>query len=68
MITFDKALDTVMQLDYAAREELLKILEMRQIEERRKEIARNAKKTLADFKKGKLKGGTAAEVISQLNK
>ncbi len=67
MFTLDKVLDDIMQLDYSTREMLLDILKKRQIEERRKEIAANARKAKSDFKRGKLKARSAKEVIRHLD-
>jgi len=66
MFTFDKVLDEIMDLDFSSREMLLEILRKRQIEERRKEIARNARKAQSDFSSGKYKPLTASEAIKQL--
>ena len=69
MITIDKALDSYMQLDFNSRELLLEVLQKRQIEERRKQIAINVKKAKQDFANGKLsKPMTAKECIESLNK
>ena len=56
-----------MQMDVSSREMLLEILQKRQIEERRKEIARNGKQAKADYKSGKIVPASAADVISNLN-
>jgi len=42
-------------------------MQNRQIRERRKEIAKNAEQTTADFKSKNIKATTAAKVISILN-
>jgi hypothetical protein len=67
MVTLNDTLDSIMQLDSSSREMLLEILEKRQIEERRKEIAKNAEEAKADFKSKKIKATTAANVTSILN-
>ena len=67
MITLNETLDSVMKLDFSSREMLLEILQKRQVEERRAEIEKNAKKAKADFKSGKLKATTAEDTISHLN-
>lgn len=54
VFTIDKVLDEIMQLDFSSREMLIDIVRKRQVEERRKEIARNARKAKAEFKRGKL--------------
>ncbi|HLG33893.1 MAG TPA: hypothetical protein VI757_03350 [Bacteroidia bacterium] len=67
MTTINKTLEAIMQLDFNTREILLQILEKRQIEDRRKEIARNAKAALTSFKKGKHSPQTAADIIKKLD-
>jgi hypothetical protein len=67
MKTLDETLDSIMQLDSLSREMLLDILQRRQIEERRKEIAHNGKQARADYKSGKIVAATASDIISTLN-
>ena len=67
MVTLDQSLDTIMQMDFASREMLLEILQKRQIEDRRKEIADNAKRAKADFNSGKITAANAADIIRTLN-
>ncbi len=67
MTTINHALDTIMQLDFYTREMLLEILQKRQIEERRKEIAHNVKTAKAAYRKGVSKPSTAHEMIDTLN-
>lgn len=67
MKTLDETLDSIMQLDSLSREMLLEILQRRQIEERRKEIARNGKQARTDYKSGKIIAATASDIISTLN-
>lgn len=67
MVTIDSTLNDFMKLDYNTREMLLEILQKRQIEARRKEIAKEAKHSLKDYKEGKLKAETAEELIARLN-
>lgn len=67
MKTLDETLDSIMQLDYVSREMLLGILQKRQIEEKRKEIAKNGKHAKADYKSGKIVAATASDTISILN-
>lgn len=55
-----------MQLDYASREMLLEILQKRQIEARRSEIAKTAKKTLRDYHSDNIPALSAEEVIEKL--
>ena len=67
MATIDSTLDDIMKLDFNSREMLLEILQKRQIEYRRNEIAKTAKKTLKEYQTGKITADTAEEVIKKLN-
>ena len=67
MKTLDETLDSIMQLDFLSREMLLVILQKRQTEERRKEIAKNGKQAKADYKSGKIVATTAFDIMSTLN-
>jgi hypothetical protein len=66
MVTLDQALDTVMQLLPEQREMLLEILQKRWIEERRKEIARDAREAISAFYAGKLTSQPFDEIIAEL--
>ncbi|WP_295652689.1 hypothetical protein [uncultured Mucilaginibacter sp.] len=66
MVTIQSTLDDIMKLDFNSREMLLEILQKRQIEERRAEIATHAKQSLKDYKSGKTTPANADEVISRL--
>lgn len=65
-VTLDHAIDTAMQLPPEQREMLLEILQSRQIEARRQEMASNAQESLSTFHAGQLKGQTATEIIDEL--
>jgi len=67
MVTIDSTLESIMQLDFASREMLLEILQKRQIEARRDEIAKTAKHTLKEYQSGKLIPLDSAEAIKKLN-
>ncbi|HEY5462295.1 MAG TPA: hypothetical protein VIJ95_03490 [Hanamia sp.] len=67
MITLEQSLDAIMQMDFSSREMLLEILQKRQIEERRKEIAHNGKGAKTDFKSGKIAPAKADDIIRTLN-
>ncbi len=67
MATIDSTLDDIMKLDFNSREMLLEILQKRQIEYRRNEIAKSAKKTLKEYQTGKITADTAEDVIKKLN-
>jgi len=69
MMTLDQALNDIMQLDDSSREMLLDILLKRQVEARRDEIARNAKKSIKDYRSGKYTLLSSEDAISDhLNK
>lgn len=67
-VTLDQVIDSAMQLPLEQQEMLLEILQSRQIEARRLEMARDAQESLAAFRAGKPKGQTAAEIIVDLRK
>ncbi|MDB4903053.1 MAG: hypothetical protein JWQ63_2334 [Mucilaginibacter sp.] len=67
MVTINSTLEDIMQLDYASREMLLEILQKRQIESRRDEIAKVAKQTLKEYHSGKILPLSAEEVLKKLN-
>ncbi len=67
MTTINEALDKLMSLDFESREMLIEIAQKRQIEERRKEIAGNAKKSKESYKNNKLKAISAEAAIARLN-
>ncbi len=67
MVTIDSTLEEIMQLDFNSREMLLEILQKRQIEARRNEIAKTAKQSLKEYRSGKLHPQTASEVIEKLD-
>ncbi len=66
MITLDQAIDTVQQLPTEQQEILVDILYHRHIEKRRREIAKDAKKSIADFHAGRLQSKSVQEIISEL--
>jgi len=66
MVTIDSTLETIMQLDFASREMLLEILQKRQIEARRNEIAKTAKQSLKEYQSGTNTPLTADEVVKKL--
>jgi hypothetical protein len=67
MVTIDSTLENIMQLDYASREMLLEILQKRQIEARRDEIAKTAKRTLKEYHSGKLAALSAEQTVKKLD-
>ncbi|MDJ0799934.1 MAG: hypothetical protein QNJ51_24530 [Calothrix sp. MO_167.B12] len=64
MLTFEQVLDNVMQLPLEQREMLIEILQKRHIEQRREEIAQNARDAILEFRTGKLKPQSASDIIS----
>ncbi|MBW4536588.1 MAG: hypothetical protein KME09_21890 [Pleurocapsa minor HA4230-MV1] len=66
MTNLAQILDQAMNLPLEQQEMLLQILQRRLMEQRRNEIAQDAKLSLAEFKTGKLKIQTATEAISEL--
>ena len=66
IMTLDQALDTAMQLSLEQREELINIIQHRDIENHRREMAKEAKEAIADFQAGKLKPQSSKEIISKL--
>jgi hypothetical protein len=67
MTTLDQALDTAMKLSHEQKQMLIEILWKRQIEERRDEIAANAREAIQAFHTGELKTETIDELLARLN-
>jgi hypothetical protein len=66
MNTLAQVLETALQLPYEQQEILIKILQNRHHENRRAEMAADAKKTLADFHAGKFRHQSAENVVLAL--
>ncbi len=66
MTTLEQALNTVSELSIEQQEMLIQIVQNRLIENRRQEIAEDAKQAISSFHKGELKVQTADEVIAEL--
>lgn len=66
MSNLDRVLDEAMNLPTEQQEMLIQILQRRVIEQRRDEIACDAKLSLAEFREGKLKIQTAEKAIADL--
>jgi Rad3-related DNA helicase len=66
MSNLDQVLDEAMNLPLEQREMLIQILQRRMIEQRRDEIAQDAKLSLAEFREGKLRIQTTTEAIREL--
>ncbi len=66
-ITPDQAVDIASQLPPDQQDMLVDILRKRRTEARRQEIAADARKSIAAFRKGKLKAHSAEEAIKELH-
>jgi hypothetical protein len=66
MTTLNEVLDAVMRLPAEQQKMLVQIVRQRTIENRREEIAQAAEVSITEFRSGKLKTQTAAEVMSNL--
>ena len=66
MTTLNEVLDAVMGLPAEQQEMLVQIVRQRTIENRREEIAQAVQESISEFRSGKLKVQSAAEVISDL--
>jgi hypothetical protein len=67
MLTLDHALDVVMQLDDDERDLLVEIMQKRQVEARRDEIAQYAREAMRAFHAGELRTETAEQLINRLH-
>lgn len=67
MVTLNHALDVVMQLPHQQKQTLLEILWRRQIEERRDEIADNAREAIQAFHAGTLREESVEELLARLH-
>jgi len=67
MTTLDKALDAVMQLSSEQKQMLIEILWRRQIDERREEIAANAREAISAFHAGNLRPEPVEDIIERLH-
>lgn len=68
MPTLDQALDIVSQLSIEQQTMLIEILQRRQTEARRVEIAANAQQAVTAFQQGQLTPQSATEVIAELRR
>lgn len=66
MTKLEQALDTVSQLPIEQQEMLIQIVQNRLIENRRQEIADDARQAISSFHRGELKPQTVDEVIAEL--
>ncbi|NQT55041.1 MAG: hypothetical protein HQ551_02295 [Desulfobacteraceae bacterium] len=63
---FQKALDAVESLPFDAREEIVEIIKMRLAEDRREEIAVNAREAVKAVREKRAKYGTVEELKKDL--
>ena len=66
MISLDYAIDTVKQLPIEQQKMLIDIFYHKHLKKRRKEIVADAKKSIANFRSGKLQPKSVKEIISEL--
>lgn len=66
MTTLNQLLETAMQLPLDQQEMLIEILRHRYIEQRREEIATDAKESLQMFRESKIKPQPLEEIIAEL--
>ncbi len=66
-VTLDEALDFVERLPRENWQTLVSIIQKRDLELRRDEIARNIEFSRAEFAQGKLKAMSVAELMDDLN-
>lgn len=67
MTTLDNALDAAMQLSSEQKQMLIEIMWRRQIDERREEIAANAREAISAFHTGNLKPEPVEDLIERLH-
>lgn len=67
-ITLDQAIDTVMQLSIEQQEMLIEIIRNRHIEDRRREIGKDAQESIAAFHAGVLRPQPLEVIIDDLRK
>ncbi len=68
MTKLEQALNTVSQLTVEQQEMLVRIVQNRLVENRRQEIAEDAKQAISSFHAGEFKAQTANEVMAELQK
>ncbi len=67
MMTLDLAIDTVMQLPSEQQQMLIAIIRQRHLENRRHEMAKDARDALEAFHQGKLRPQPFAEILAELH-
>jgi hypothetical protein len=66
MVTLEQAIDAVMQLPLEQQDMLIEIIRNRRIEQRREEIASDARQAIAAFHAGQLKPQPVDSIITEL--
>ena len=66
MTNFEQTLSTVMQLPFEQRQILINIVIHRDNDQRRREIAKEAREAISDFHAGELKPQSAKDIIAKL--
>ena len=66
MTNFEQTLNTVMQLPFEQRQILINIVIHRDNDQRRREIAKEAREAIVDFHAGQLKPQSAKDIIAKL--
>lgn len=67
MLTLDQVIDNAIQLPPEQQGMLIDILYKRQVEMRRNEIAKDAKRSIMDFHKGKIKPQPLSKILEELH-
>ena len=65
-LTFEQVVETIRQFPAEQQEMLIELMQNWRIENRRREMARNAQESLAVFRSGQLKPQSAQAVITEL--
>jgi len=66
--SFDEILDMIDTLSLEEQDVLLDIVRRRQVEQRRREIAKSIAQAKDEYKAGKVFRGTVDEIMTELNK
>ena len=65
---FQKALDAIERLPVDSREEIIDIIKKRLVEDRREEIAANAREAVTEVREGRAEYGTIEDLKKDLQK
>ena len=64
--TFQQAIDVVESLPETQQEHLVEIIQRRFIESRRSELATSVREARADYRSGRVRQGTPADLLKEL--